>query len=121
MRILVALAVSGTTLAGALVGVRPAAAGTPPPGAAACPVFPADNVWNADISQLPVDVPGEHPQSHAELRGREAAARCVEHRVGEVGDEGAQLLVEVDHRHSRGAQHWVTEESDGPDGHEARA
>jgi len=32
-----------------------AAAGTTPPGAGACPVFPADNVWNADVSQLPVD------------------------------------------------------------------
>ena len=37
-------------------GATPARAGTPVPGASACPVFPADNVWNADISSLPVDV-----------------------------------------------------------------
>ena len=38
-----------------LASTARAAAGTTPPGAASCPVFPADNVWNADVSQLPVD------------------------------------------------------------------
>jgi hypothetical protein len=33
-----------------------ARAGTPVPGAAGCPMFPADNIWNTDISSLPVDV-----------------------------------------------------------------
>jgi hypothetical protein len=33
----------------------PAAAGTPVPGAPGCPLFPADNVWNTDISGLPVN------------------------------------------------------------------
>ena len=33
-----------------------ASAGTPLPGAPSCPVFPADNVWNTDISGLSVDV-----------------------------------------------------------------
>jgi hypothetical protein len=33
----------------------PAAAGTTVPGAPGCPMFPADNVWNTDISKLPVD------------------------------------------------------------------
>ena len=32
-----------------------ASAGTPLPGAPDCPMFPADNVWNTNISQLPVD------------------------------------------------------------------
>ncbi len=32
-----------------------ASAGTPLPGAPGCPMFPADNVWNTNISQLPVD------------------------------------------------------------------
>ena len=32
-----------------------ASAGTPLPGAPDCPVFPADNVWNTDISGLPVE------------------------------------------------------------------
>jgi hypothetical protein len=30
-------------------------AGTTVPGAANCPMFPADNVWNTNISKLPVD------------------------------------------------------------------
>jgi hypothetical protein len=33
----------------------PAAAGTPVPGAPNCPMYPSDNVWNTDISGLPVD------------------------------------------------------------------
>jgi plastocyanin len=32
----------------------PAAVASPPPGAPSCPVFPADNIWHADISGLPV-------------------------------------------------------------------
>ena len=35
------------------VSVTPA--GTTVPGAANCPLFPASNVWNTDISRLPVD------------------------------------------------------------------
>jgi len=38
-----------------VVAVGPAAAGTPVPGAPNCPMYPADNVWNTDISSLPVD------------------------------------------------------------------
>ena len=34
----------------------PASASTPLPAAPDCPIFPADNVWNTDISTLPVDV-----------------------------------------------------------------
>jgi hypothetical protein len=33
----------------------PSAGGTAVPGAPNCPMFPASNVWNTDISQLPVD------------------------------------------------------------------
>lgn len=33
----------------------PAGAATPVPGAGSCAIFPADNVWNADISALPVN------------------------------------------------------------------
>src|SRR4051794_4078407 len=32
----------------------PGAGGHPVPGAPRCPIFPADNVWNRDISHLPV-------------------------------------------------------------------
>jgi hypothetical protein len=35
--------------------VTVAAGGTKVPGAPNCPMFPADNVWNTDISKLPVD------------------------------------------------------------------
>ena len=31
-------------------------AGTPVPGAAGCPMFPSDNIWNTNISSLPVDI-----------------------------------------------------------------
>ena len=40
-----------------LVGIRWAGRGRVRrvPGAPGCPMFPADNVWNTDISGLPVD------------------------------------------------------------------
>jgi hypothetical protein len=38
-----------------IVGNGTASAGTPLPGAPNCPILPADNVWNTDISGLPVD------------------------------------------------------------------
>jgi hypothetical protein len=33
------------------VALLPAAAGSPP-GASACPVFPSNNVWHADVSKF---------------------------------------------------------------------
>ena len=66
MRLTIAgAAIAAAILATPMLPVGPAGAGTSPPGASACPVFPADNVWNADISHLPVDVAeqrvaGEH-------------------------------------------------------------
>jgi len=39
----------------AVGGPGVALAGTPLPGAANCPIFPADNVWNTPIADLPVD------------------------------------------------------------------
>ena len=70
-----------------------------------------------EVAELAVDVPGEHPQADAELRRGQAGAGRVEHRVGQVRDEGAQLLVEVDHRRGGRAQHRVAEQPDRPDGH----
>ena len=67
----------------------------------------------------PVDVPGEDPQPDADLRGGQPGARRVQHGVGEVRDQPAQLLVEVGHRHGRGAQHRVAEQTDRLDGHGA--
>jgi len=52
-RILAALVMVGAlAVAG---GEGRAAAGTPVPGAPNCPMFPADNIWNTDISGLPVN------------------------------------------------------------------
>ena len=53
-----ALALSVLVLCGASATWEssPARAGAPVPGAANCPVFPSDNIWNTDISSLPVDV-----------------------------------------------------------------
>src|SRR5580700_5976736 len=50
--------VAGAVLAGllAMPVAEPVGAATPLPGAPSCPIFPADNVWNTDISTLPVDV-----------------------------------------------------------------
>jgi hypothetical protein len=51
--------------------VRPAALvseATTVPGAPNCPMFPADNIWNTDISKLPVD-----PHSAAWLRSMDAS------------------------------------------------
>jgi len=48
---------NATATAFGMWGAPDASAGSIP-GAPACPVFPADNVWNRDISTLPV-----HPQS----------------------------------------------------------
>jgi hypothetical protein len=45
-----------------------AATGTTVPGAPNCPMFPASNVWNTDISKLPVD-----PHSAAWLHSMDAA------------------------------------------------
>ena len=67
------------------------------------------------VADLVLDVPGEHPQPDADLRGGEPGSGCVEHRVGEVLDELAQLLVEVDHLDRALAQHRVAEEADGLD------
>ena len=47
----------------------PADAGAPVPGATGCPIFPADNVWNTDISNLPVD-----PHSGQWLASMDAAS-----------------------------------------------
>ena len=64
-----------------------------------------------------VDVEGEHPQAHAELRRGQAGAVLLLHGLDQVGDEPAQLRVEVDDRVGRGTQHRVAEEADGLDGH----
>jgi hypothetical protein len=46
-----------------------AASGTTVPGAPNCPMFPANNIWNADVSKLPVN-----PHSTAWLRSMNAGS-----------------------------------------------
>ena len=69
------------------------------------------------VADLAVDVPGEDPQPDADLRRGQAGPGRLEHRVGEVLDELAQLLVEVDHLDRALAQHRVAEQADGLDHH----
>jgi hypothetical protein len=70
--------VGATALPGAS---HPAAAGTPLPGAANCPMFPADNVWNTNISQLPVD-----PHSAEWMASMDSATTNLHPDFGPSGD-----------------------------------
>jgi hypothetical protein len=56
LRALIRIAtLAGATLAAASAIAAPGPGGAPTvPGARACPVFPSTNVWNADVSSLPV-------------------------------------------------------------------
>nr|BFE88832.1 hypothetical protein GCM10020093_114330 [Planobispora longispora] len=64
------------------------------------------------MPELVVHVVGEDPQADPDLgRGQTGSGR-VQHGVGEVLDELAQLLVEVLDRLGRGAQHRIAEETD---------
>jgi len=55
--LLLAFALAGCAgAAGAASAAAPRASGTTVPGASNCPMFPADNIWNTDISKLPVAV-----------------------------------------------------------------
>ena len=83
-----AAAVSGTAaallLAALLAPSPPARASTPVPGAPSCPLFPADNVWNTDISSLPVD-----PHSAQWLASMSAATTNLHPDFGQSGDPQA--------------------------------
>ena len=58
-----------------------ASAGTPVPGAPNCQLFPADNVWNTDISGLPVD-----PHSAPWLAAMNSATTDLHPDFGPSGD-----------------------------------
>ena len=64
----------------ALLGAG-AAAAVPLPGASGCPVFPADNVWHADVSTLPV-----HPRSAAWLSSASAGTKRLHPDFGSSDD-----------------------------------
>jgi hypothetical protein len=70
---------SAVTTAG--VDPAPASAGTPLPGASGCPMFPADNVWNTPIANLPVD-----PHSAAWLASMSASTTNLHPDFGPSGD-----------------------------------
>ena len=59
----------------------PASAGTPLPGAPNCAMFPADNVWNTNISQLPVD-----PDSAEWMASMDSATTNLHPDFGPSGD-----------------------------------
>ena len=58
-----------------------ASAGSPLPGAPTCAMFPADNVWNTNISQLPVD-----PHSAEWMASMDSAATNLHPDFGPSGD-----------------------------------
>lgn len=78
-RLTTALVVAGL-LATALAGGRPAV-GAPLPGTgSSCPLFPADNIWHADVSGLPV-----HARSAAWMSSMDSATRRLHPDFGPNG------------------------------------
>ena len=57
------------------------ASAVPPPGAEACPVFPADSFWHADVRSLPVD-----PHSDAWLAAMGGPSRKLHPDFGDSGE-----------------------------------
>jgi hypothetical protein len=68
-------------IAAALLMVAVPAGGVSPPGASGCPVFPADNVWHADITQLPV-----HSRSGAWIASMGGTGRHLHPDFGDSGE-----------------------------------
>ena len=64
-----------------MADVGPAVAGTHLPGASNCPMYPSNNVWNTDISGLPVD-----SHSAAWLSSMGSAVRHLHPDFGPSGD-----------------------------------
>jgi hypothetical protein len=74
---------AGVLWLGLVVGVSPtvASAGTPVPGAPNCPMFPADNVWNTPIANLPVN-----PNSAAWMASMDSATTNLHPDFGPSDD-----------------------------------
>jgi hypothetical protein len=64
------VAVAALVAAATAVALGQPSGAAPVPGATACPVFPADSFWHADVSALPV-----HPQSAAWVASIGASAK----------------------------------------------
>src|SRR3954453_12759007 len=60
---------------------------------------------------------GEDPQAHPDLWRGEARPGRVQHGVGEILDQPAQLRVEVADRLGRRPQHGITKKTDGVNTH----
>jgi len=77
----VAFVVTAMLWLGLTIGGAPgvASAGTPVPGAPNCPMFPADNVWNTPIANLPVD-----PQSAQWLASMNSASTNIHMVFGPI-------------------------------------
>jgi hypothetical protein len=71
---------AGSGSGGRAAGGATRVAGTVVPGAAKCPMFPADNVWNTDISKLPVN-----PRSSAWLKSMDSAKTFLHPDFGPSG------------------------------------
>lgn len=67
--------------AAALVALPAGAGAIPPPGAPACPVFPADSVWHSDISKLP-----KHPRSAAWMASMDSSTTDLHPDLGDSGE-----------------------------------
>ena len=95
--------------AGAALLAAPAALAAPPPGAPGCAVFPANNVWNADVSSLPV-----HPSSAQWLASAQSGSRRLHPDFGRT-PYGMPWIV-VDNSHPATPMHFdYADESDaGP-------
>ena len=72
---------AGGLLAVMVAVPQAASAGTPLPGAPNCPMFPADNVWNTNISSLPVD-----PHSAAWMASMDSATTNLHPDFGPSDD-----------------------------------
>ena len=79
----VAFVTAGVMWLGLTVALSPtpASAGTPLPGAPNCPMFPADNVWNTPVANLPVN-----PQSAAWLASMDAGTTNLHPDFGPSDD-----------------------------------
>ena len=74
----VATAAAVAIAALALVPTAPVQAAAPPAGMEACPIFPSDSFWHADVRSLPV-----HPQSAAWLANMGGATRRLHPDFGD--------------------------------------
>jgi hypothetical protein len=71
---------AGGAASGGASGPAAGVSETTVPGASKCPMFPADNVWNTDISRLPVN-----PRSAAWLKSMDSAKTLLHPDFGPSG------------------------------------